>query len=290
MRSLIIINKSWEADALGEVITSAKARPASYVPDPGNKKGLRFLVERGSGCVEFWCIQDLLPADVNPSSTNEKWKVLPSILKGPTPDLVVAFGTAAWGEETSYNGCVLIGTRAFAHNPFASDPAGGSGWTHEDCDRVLFSSLDPHQDSKRFRLLIGDASVRADIELRLLTAPNNPATVRTFFAASNYAALSDVNVINYDDFAWADPESVFAFRRHAGKSPLGSLETTHAVIRLASEAPFMFISGFANRIGRFNQEAATKDYAQNFVAAHNAAVVAAWLVPQILSLPISEGE
>lgn len=212
----------------------------------------------------------------------KKWKVLPTILGEAAPELVIAFGTAASEHTISSNGCVVVGTRAFAHNPFADDPSAGSGWTGDCCDEVLLSSLDPEQDSKRFSAILGDTSVRANINLRLLSPPNDPASEPLLFVASNYAAVSDVNVLNYDDFAWADAETLSSFQEHSDGSPIGSLETTHAVIRIASDAPFMFVSGIANRFLRFNKEAATNDYAQNFVAAHNAGVVIAWLMPQLL--------
>lgn len=86
----------------------------------------------------------------------------------------------------------------------------------------------------------------------------------------------------FELFAWADPRAVSSFKRHSDGSPVGSLETTHAVIRLASDAPFLFVSGIANRVGRFNEETAIRSYAQNFVAAHNAGIVVAWMVPQLL--------
>jgi hypothetical protein len=100
-------------------------------------------------------------------------------------------------------------------------------------------------------------------------------------AAANYAAIGDVNVTNYDDYAWADPAALKAFKRHDDTDPVGSLETTHGLIRLQSEAPFLFISGITNRVGYFNMEVAPRAYAQNFVCAHNAGVVATWLLPRL---------
>lgn len=207
--------------------------------------------------------------------------MLPAILCESAPDLVIAFGTAASESTISSNGCVIVGTRAFVHEPFADNPSAGSGWTCDCFDRILLSSLDPGKDSKRFNTILGDAAVRANINLRLLSPPNDPASEPSLFVASNYVAVSGVNVLNYDDFAWADAQTLRSFREHSDGSPIGSLETTHAVIRTASDAPFMFVSGIANRFLRFNKEAATKDYAQNFVAAHNAGVVIAWLMPQL---------
>jgi hypothetical protein len=45
----------------------------------------------------------------------------------------------------------------------------------------------------------------------------------------------------------------------AGASPLTSFESTHGVIRLAADAPFIFISGIANRLGHFGDEGRAED-------------------------------
>lgn len=64
--------------------------------------------------------------------------------------------------------------------------------------------------------------------------------------------------------------------------PPSSNETTHGLIRLQSDAPFLFISGITDTLGSFNAEVAPRPYSQNFAAAHNAGVVAAWLLPRIV--------
>ena len=121
----------------------------------------------------------------------------------------------------------------------------------------------------------------------------NPARKQILVAASNYTAVGVVNITNYDDYAWADEEALRAFRdackEHRERPPIGSVETTHGVIRLQSETPFIFISGITDRIGHFNMEVGPRPYAQNFVAAHNAGVVAAWLIPRIVSYLSTEG-
>jgi hypothetical protein len=91
-----------------------------------------------------------------------------------------------------------------------------------------------------------------------------------------------VNVTNYDDYAWADREAVEAMRRVDSRNPVGSVETTHGLIRLQSSAPSLFISAITDREGRFNAEVGSRAYAQNFACAHNAGVTLAWLLPLLI--------
>ena len=99
-----------------------------------------------------------------------------------------------------------------------------------------------------------------------------------------YVSLSNVNVTNYSDYAWADPEALRALGCAEPKQSVGSVETTHGVIRLVVPSQqFLFFSGIANRLGYFNSETALRSYAQNFVASHNAAVVLAWAMPALMA-------
>jgi hypothetical protein len=50
------------------------------------------------------------------------------------------------------------------------------------------------------------------------------------------------------------------------------------VIRSASEAPFLYVSGYVNGVGQFQQQTAANTYSQNFAGAHNAGVALAWLL------------
>jgi hypothetical protein len=60
-----------------------------------------------------------------------------------------------------------------------------------------------------------------------------------------------------------------------------SVETTHGLIRVQSDAPFLFVSGIANRALAAASELLPKKYAQDTVAASNAGVAFAWMLPQI---------
>ena len=202
------------------------------------------------------------------------------------PDFVVAFGTAGFPGEESYNGCVFVGANTFIHDPFSDDLRNETYWHSEQTGRLIgLSSLSAELFNPDCRLF--DESLKSQVESRFLAPPMNPARKQILVAASNYTAVGVVNITNYDDYAWADEEALRAFRdarkEHRERPPIGSVETTHGVIRLQSGAPFIFISGITDRIGHFNMEVGPRPYAQNFACAHNAGVVAAWLIPRIVS-------
>lgn len=50
------------------------------------------------------------------------------------------------------------------------------------------------------------------------------------------------------------------------------------VIRFVLGYPFVFVSALANGVGKYGKEVSPRNYAQNFAAAHNAAVALAWVV------------
>lgn len=274
-RTLVVANKTWEADPLVTVLSSARGRPASvaFTPSTG-QRGLRGVATGPGGPVEIWCLQELMDPAKSSSSTEEKARVLPALVGAPDVAMVVAFGTAATPGPDSLNGCVVIGTRVFVHDP--KPPRTTSHWPPTAPDRLQISPA----AEERFGALTG-ADYRLPVEARFLVPPLNPAPARVVLAAANYVALSDVNITDYTDYAWADGETVDAFIAAHVRSPIGSLETTHGVIRSYTTAPFMFVSGITDRVGAFNAELAPREYAQSFAAAHNAGVALAYLVPQL---------
>lgn len=201
--------------------------------------------------------------------------VLPAILAGGPPALVIAVGTAATPTGTSLNGSVVIGTRVFMHDayPLGSNP--DSAWECPLLDCPIPSAMTTTQ----FRAL---TAISESVEPRLLPAPLNGASHRLVCATYNTVAVASVNVTDYDDYAWADSESLAAQMGADPRNPPGSVETTHGLIRLmAEDSPFLFVSGITDRVGYFTSEAGARPYSQNFAAAHNAGVAVAWMLPKI---------
>lgn len=279
-RIVVIVNKDWEADPLIAVLRHKKARPPSLPPivmTPGSGARLAMTFPTGD-VVEVWCISDLLPSTAHPSSSDAKWNALAPVFATPVSHLV-AVGTASFADADSFNGCVSVGTAVFGHDSY---PTGGnpqSNWKHAQLGTLVGSSL-PDQF---FRTIAAD--VRLAAEARFLTSPIAPATPPRILAVHAHAALGVVNVTNYNDYVWTDKDAVAAIRAGAPRAPIGSMDTTHVIIRLrAPEVPFLFVSGIANRLGYFDYESAPRTYAQDFVAAHNAAITTAWLLPDLARL------
>lgn len=118
----------------------------------------------------------------------------------------------------------------------------------------------------------------------MLPTPLNPAKPPILIPSASYVALSNVNVTNFNDYVWADPEAMDACKAAAPKQSVGSVETTHGVVRLVVPSQqFIFVSGIANRLGYINMEVAPRSYAQNFAASHNAAIALAWSIPALMA-------
>jgi hypothetical protein len=294
-RILIFPNKAWETAPLVAVFQNDQARPPKF-PDlvtppqvtiPLSKGGTKTVAARlalktANAAAEVWCIQDLMDPAKSPSSSEEKARVLPYVTaNGPPPSLVVAFGTATIADVHSYNGCVAIGSSAFVHDPHAATPNPESRWTHSDIGKLLDSSNQPINAA-----LFGQLAreLRALIEIRFLRPPLNPADPPTLILSPAYVALSNVNVTNQNEYVWADPEALRAFAAAEPQQTVGSMETTHGLIRLVVPSPqFLFVSPIANRLGYFNMELAPRSYAQNFAVSHNAGVALAWMMPILMA-------
>jgi hypothetical protein len=292
-RVLIIANKSWEADGLVNTLLHEKVRPKSFTsfqflhhpflieskdvnnPDPAPTARISFACADLS--VELWCIQDLMDPKQSGSATMEKARVFPRILAGQPPALVIAFGTAAFPGDVTLNGSVVIGTRVFVHNPYPPDP---KQWQPNPADTTVDSTLVPKDIFRSIQ-----ESARFAAENRFVQSPMAASRPPVIVAGHAFVSLGVVNVTNYDDCGWIEPQALEAFKQNEPKWRLGSLETTHGMIRqLSGNSPFLYISGIANLQGHFDLEAVPRVYSQNMVAVHNAAVAATCLIPELVQL------
>jgi hypothetical protein len=292
-RVMLIANKWWEADPLSWVLFHDKARPPQIKEfvihnypamrslheseDPSPMP--RFTFRCGNACVEVWCVEELMNPSVSASSTAEKARVLPAAFaKGKAPDLVIAFGTAGSREGLSIAGCVVVGRRVFIHNPYGSEEKDATRWRPPSPDVVIDSPL----PRDAFRRAVSEA--RYSAEARFLAPPVTPASPLRVLAGDGFVSLGVVNITNYDDYIWADRSAVDAFNEKASRTgQIGSIETTHGVIRSMSDAPFLYVSGITDMEGLFDAQVAPREYGQNTVAAHNAGIAAAWLLPGLIA-------
>jgi hypothetical protein len=320
-RVLVVVNKWWECDPVMNVLLHdlarphyKKSRPADPVPfgaldlpwpcdlrhprqrppivpespagfpEPSKEASPRAVFEMTNVDAEIWCISDFLehlPDKAKyQSSSSQKATRLPKIVARGKPSLVMAVGTAGHPGEKSLNGCVLVGTNVFMHD---CHPAGvgttnqDSDWHSGPFDTIIQSTL----TEAAFATITG-ARYRANP--RLIVSPGEPAAERRVIADYDLVALGALNVTNYLEYDTTDQATLDAYIAHTtahAPQPKGSLETTHGLIRVQSDAPFLFVSGITDRVGYFADEVSVHEYAQNFVAAHNAGIAVAWMLPQI---------
>jgi hypothetical protein len=306
-RILIIANKAFEADPLVHVLASERGSPREADLGPitfGSYPRLRKKNQRRSegvppataplvtltvpvprfaapyAQVEVWCVEDLMDPNRSSSNTLEKWRVLDGLRQsGGKPDLVVAVGTGA-SEGQRLNGSVVIGSRVFIHDPYAGERDRTGMWTPPVADQVIPEGAVP---AKFFRELDEDA--RYPAEGRFLSTPIEPSALPRIIAGHPFVSVGVVNVNDrYDHYAWADPAALASFARvTAGRERVGSLETTHGVIRSAfKDSPFLYVTGVTNTLRLFDLETTPRVYGQNLSAAHNAGVAVAWLIPQLV--------
>jgi hypothetical protein len=272
-------------------IPGATAAPATPPPPP-------------LALVEVWCIEDWMRKDrhvatgtkpASGSSSHEKFTVaLPLIRQkafaGQAPDLVIAFGTAGIPTDETFNGCVTIGSRAYINDPWDDATPAEIADQTERFGPLLQTPLDGWRRKRLDCPRLSDTLFAAGItvesryaaEGRFLETPINPARPPRILAGHGYASLGTINICDYDDYVWADEETRGRFERQVKQREIGSSETTHGLIRLVwHDAPFLFVSALTDRVPYFNAEVTPRKYSQNFVAAHNAGLALAHLLPEL---------
>ncbi len=238
---------------------------------------------------EVWCISDLLEhlKSKYQSSSEQKAKYLPRIFNyGDAPDLVIAVGTAEFPDAvTTNNGNVTIGTKVFmvnGHpNPWDNRPNPDSQWKDGPFEKLIDSTLDPELFKKMVKF---DVSAACN---RFLTVPLAQAQSTWVIADYINVALGAVNVTDYSEYGLIDPITAKTFWSKVNGAKAASVETTHGLIRVQSESPFLFVSGIVNRFGCFDQEVNPRSHSQNTAAAHNSGVIVSWLLGRLDSLPVS---
>ncbi len=298
-RVMVVVNKWWECDPALFAMLNDNARPSGspwptalqparkrpdnkHLPpeDPAPKP--RAVFPYKNFAAEVWCISDLLEhlESKLQSSSEQKAKYLPKIFAyGAAPDLVMAVGTAESPDpDVSMNGSVVVGTKVFMvdGHPKGSNPL--SNWTAGPFEKLIDSSL-PRGDF--------DDLVRVDLPAacnRFLAVPLTPAEAPWVVADYINVALGAVNVTDYSEYGLVDPLTAKTFWSKVSDAKAGSIETTHGIIRVQSQSPFLFVSGIVDRFGHFDQEVNPRSHAQNTAAAHNTGVVVSWLLSRLDSL------
>jgi hypothetical protein len=273
-------------------------RYPSYGPAPTQPPTPRLIFGTDSAQVEVWCISDLLSKFPNTaayqSSSERKMDVLGQVFDySPLPiGMVVAAGTASSGPfcppynnqaQCNINGSIVIGSQVFLHDGHPDgDRNSDSRWNRDCFDKLMKSSLSSAAIVEHTRL--------GNLEPALLCPPTNPApNGQHIYIDANYVAIADINVTDYREYATKDKEAGASFVANCPGNPNGvSLETTHGLIYVAArdalknDPPFFFISGVVDRFTMYDIDVTPRKYAQNVTGAHNAGVVVAQLVANLL--------
>jgi len=289
MRIVVVINKWWECEPAIAAMLNSNACPADHPwPDPlhspqqrGSTKVFvspRAVFKYANFTAEVWCVSDLLNDATDPacqSSSSLKAQRLPLIFADkPAPDLVLAVGTASSATETrNRNGGVAIGTGVFLHNAHPGGENPSSTWDGPS-DRLIGSSITTSLFAKLASFDAGSAL------LHFLPLKRNSSDAPVATVGFTDVALGTLNVTNYGDYKFKDPETVAAYAASGCRERPVSVETTHGLIRLSCpDAPFMFLSTLTDRFTYFDADVSTPVLgdAQNTAAAYNAGVTLRWM-------------
>lgn len=244
--------------------------------------------------IDVWCIEDLMPANVNGSNSEEKYKVLPQFFYNQfknaleNKSLVISVSTAESTNDIqkeltenpngNINGSVLFGNNFFMFNvhsmPSDPDPYSGSYLSISEVD--TFRTGDVLGLSAELKL--------QDAAKDFWMQNNNPSSAMKCIRNNKYMSIGVVNVTDYNAYKTADFIAYTAAKACSaaeGYFPV-SIETTHGIVNWAmSEAiaklgmtnkPYIeFVSPITDRFWHFDDDVGTTGL-QNYIAGYNAGI------------------
>lgn len=289
MRVTVVINKWWECEPAISAMLNGNASPTgapwpsvlnSPLPRPSAKYPPflkpRALFNYTNFDAELWCVSDQLndAESYCQSSSSLKAALLPKIFSAGAPDLLIAVGTASSSTESpNRNGGVAIGTAVFLHDAHPNGENPLSNWSGQS-DQLIASPI----TTKLFSQVASFDAASALLHFLPLRRNTSDAPVVT--VGFDDVALGTLNVTNYGDYKYKDPETVAAYLKSGSANRAVSIETTHGLIRLSCpQAPFLFLSSITDRFGYFDGDVSAPALAdaQNTAAAYNAGVALRWI-------------
>jgi len=308
MRIVVLANKWWECEAMLTAMLNANAFPpplsdgtiSSPWCEPGSLSSPRSQATNAYNAtsratfsykqattvvftVEVWCVSDLLEK-TDPSGSSSSAKAVHMKAKlfkpsEPLPDLVIAVGTAGTATEVpNRSGGVAVGGQVFLHNahlPSTPDANPKSDWSDPRQETLIPPSIDKHF----FEQIAAFDSASALLRFLSLRRNASPSPVITIGLADT--GLGTINVTDYNEYKFKDPETAAAYVAQEHSATAVSLETTHGLIRLASDpAPFLFVSGITDVFLHFDEQVGVPALAdaQNFAAAYNAGIAVRYML------------
>ena len=281
----VLANKWWEAVPLVSVLQHAREIKPEFSGCPSafdileyrqpreTVNGPRLKCVIGDSAVEVWCLEDLIAKGKNTSSSREKEKALRQFGAQQLQDasLVIAFGTAA-APKREFNGNVVIGCRVFVSDA-RNEEDGSEFVTSDRFGHIVNSSTERLLQDQRLLASVAEA------ESRLLKVSNNASPSPAIYMSPSYVSVGVVNVTDSQSYEDVDRKALEQFAGVNDGFEALSVETTHGLIRLSSDKPFLYVSGILNEVGGFAEEVKSRRYAQSFAVSHNAAVSLAWMLP-----------
>jgi hypothetical protein len=275
----VIVNKSWETEPFLSAITNTELRPKdlpfpAVINTPQDKTyhsdKPRARIEMSDITVLVYCIEDLMDPRENPSSTEEKFRVLPRHMQESKPNLVISVSTAEstydiQPQRRSCNGSVYFGGQFYLFDGGLYDPETTSHFQIPDGKTFQENNVDT-----RIASLIDD-DFKDAIRHKLMAPRRSPADELTCSVCLDYVSLGVVNITHYTAYEQADPAAYSAFRSSAYKDLTGAtIETTHGIVKLAAgDIPTLFVSPITDRYQSFNSDVTPL---QNYTAAFNAGI------------------
>jgi hypothetical protein len=315
MRIIVLANKWWECEAMlaamlnssafppalsdGTVVSpwcDSLSSPRSRVTDAYKATSrATFSYVQGTTVVfgvEVWCISDLMEkTDPSDSSSSAKANHMKEKLFKPgeaMPDLVIAVGTAGTATEVpNRSGGVAVGGQVFLHNahlPNTPDANPKSDWSDPRQETLVSPSI----DKCLFEQLAAFDSASALLHFLPLRRNASPSPIITIGLMD--VALGTLNVTDYNEYKFKDPETVASYVAQGCSATPISLETTHGLIRLASNpAPFLFVTGITDAFLHFDEQVGVPALAdaQNFAAAYNAGITVRYMLAGYMKKKLS---
>jgi hypothetical protein len=314
MRIVVLANKWWECEAMLAAMLNTNAFPPSLVKKDNTKivtspwydtlfspraQGTDDAYKATSRAtfnydddaesqvfsVEVWSVSDLLEkTDPSGSSSSAKSAHMAAkLFAAPLPDLVIAVGTGGTVRELpNRSGGIAIGGQVFLHNahvPETPDANAQSTWS----DARQETLIPPSISQSLFEQIAAFDSATALLHFLPLRRGGSSSPIITTRLTD--VALGTLNVTDYNEYKFKDPETVRAFDGQAHSDEAVSLETTHGLIRLASDpAPFLFVTGITDNFLHFDDQVgglATAD-PQNFAAAYNAGIAIRYMLAVLM--------
>jgi hypothetical protein len=180
------------------------------------------------------------------------------------------------------SGGVAAGGQVFLHNahlPNTDDANPKSTWDDPRQETLIPPSIDKHF----FEQIAAFDSAGA--LLHFLPLRRNVSSSPIITAGLTDVALGTLNVTDYNEYKFKDPETVASYVAQGHTAIPVSLETTHGLIRLVSDpAPFLFVTGITDAFLHFDEQVGVPALAdaQNFAAAYNAGITVRYMLAGLL--------